>query len=186
MGSNFYGNGADRMPDNRFRRMAFFFKIRDIFAPHDYKLESFGIKNGDTVVDCGCGTGSCLLKASNLVGYKGTVYAVDIHEMAIQAAHRTAEKFKCINIKPVLSSVSSIPLPDECADCIYALDMFHMVSDSATFLKELHRITKKSGRLILEDGHQPRLQSKQKILASGVWNISEENKKWLVCIPKFQ
>jgi len=155
----------------------------DIVSPYDYKLNSFGIKKGNTVVDCGCGTGSCLRKASELVGKNGTIYAVDIHDMAIEKAKHIAKKYGCINIKSIKSSVSTIPLNNESADCVYALDMFHIVSDPTMFLKELRRITKKSGKLIIEDGHQPRSLSKKKIIESGVWKILEETRDWLVCIP---
>jgi hypothetical protein len=58
-----------------------------------------------------------------------------------------------------------------------------MVKEPDLFLQELRRMIKKNGRLIIEDGHQPREQAKQKISTTKLWNIKEETKGWLVCTP---
>ena len=50
------------------------------------------------------------------------------------------------------------------------------------FLKEIYRLLKSSGILILDDGHQPRAKTKQKITASKLWSIFEENKDYLKCM----
>ncbi len=47
------------------------------------------------------------------------------------------------------------------------------------FLKEIYRLLKSSGILILDDGHQPRAKTKQKIVASEAWSIFEKNKDFL-------
>ena len=74
-------------------------------------------------------------------------------------------------------------LNDNTADIIYALDMFHMIKNPALFLKELNRLIKKDGFLIIEDGHQLRSKTKKKIESSGVWSIVEETKDYLKCTP---
>jgi ubiquinone/menaquinone biosynthesis C-methylase UbiE len=63
------------------------------------------------------------------------------------------------------------------------MDMFHMVKHSDRFLAELHRILKSDGRLIIEDGHQPREKTKNKINQTRVWKIVEQEKRYLVCKP---
>jgi len=60
-----------------------------------------------------------------------------------------------------------------------------MVNDTTGLLKELKRILKPEGKLILEDGHQPREKSRQKVLNSGFWEIVGENKKHMTCKPIF-
>ncbi|MCX6243101.1 MAG: methyltransferase domain-containing protein [Bacteroidetes bacterium] len=66
---------------------------------------------------------------------------------------------------------------------VYALDMFHMVKDTDSFLKELIRITKPEGVLYLEYGHQPGEKAKEKVNRSGSWTILEETKRYLKCVP---
>ena len=177
------GNEMDKMPDWAFRIMAFMFKVTDLFKSPDRKLDPFDIQQGQTVVDWGCGTGRYLRQASELVGEKGVVYAVDIQPLAVESAKKSAEKYGLKNIRPVLTDGKSVNIPPQTADLVYALDMFHMVKDTGSFLKELCRITKPNGILILEDGHQPRTLAKEKVLSSGCWKIISETKEHLRCRP---
>ena len=177
------GNNMDRMPDIAFRGMSFLFSIWGIFASPGKKLKKFGIKPGDTVIDFGCGPGNYIKEASLLAGDNGLVYAADIHELAIKSINKKIAKYNLANVKTVLVKDYKCGIADNTADVIYALDMFHMVKQPDIFLKEMHRMLKKNGRLVIEDGHQPREQAKQKISATKIWKIKEETKGWLVCIP---
>ena len=178
-----FGNEIDRMPDFTFRIMKIFFLIYYFFKPAGKYLQKFGIKPGYTVVDYGTGTGAFIKDASIMVGSEGTVYAVDIHEMAIETVQNIISKHGLTNVIPVLTDGKKSDIDDEVADLVFALDMFHMVSDTDSFLKELNRITRKNGTLIIEDGHQPRALSKEKILRSGYWTIAGEEKRFLRCVP---
>jgi ubiquinone/menaquinone biosynthesis C-methylase UbiE len=178
------GNEMDRMPNWAFKSMAFMFNVTDLFKSPDGKLKPFNIQQGQTVIDYGCGTGRFLPGASALVGEKGLVYAVDIHELAIKSAFKQIEKHKLQNVKPLLTDGKTVNIPAHTADIIYALDMFHMVKDTNSFLKELNRLIKPDGTLILEDGHQPRASTREKILKSACWKIAEESKSFVRCKPK--
>ncbi len=177
------GSNLDRMPDIAFRGMSFLFFIWGLFGSPERKLKQFGIKPGDTVVDFGCGPGNYIKEASSLAGADGIVYAADIHELAILAIEKKIARYNLANVKPVQVKNYTCDIADNAADVIYALDMFHMVKHPDILLTELHRMLKKNGRLIIEDGHQPRQESKRKIIGSKVWRISEELKGWLVCTP---
>jgi ubiquinone/menaquinone biosynthesis C-methylase UbiE len=74
-------------------------------------------------------------------------------------------------------------IDNDTADVIYALDMFHMIKETHSFLKELCRIIKKDGFLFIEDGHQTREKAKIKINSSGFWKIVLENKNHIKCVP---
>ena len=75
-------------------------------------------------------------------------------------------------------------LPDNVADVVCALDMFWIIKKPTDFLAELKRITKNTGILIVDDGHQPRSATKRKILDSGLWDIVEETPDHLKCKPR--
>lgn len=177
------GNEMDRMPNWAFKTMSFIFSIGDFFQSPDHRLDAFNMREGQTIVDWGCGTGRYLKQASELVGDSGIVYAVDIHQLAIEAAVAVTKKYNLKNIHPVLTDGKSVNIPPQSADVVYALDMFHMVSDTKGFLTELCRITKPDGVLFLEDGHQPRALAKQKVNNSGCWEIIAETKVYLKCRP---
>lgn len=174
---------TEKMPDAGFKVMAWMFKVSDLFRDAGNKIETFGIKPGFVIVDWGCGPGRHIRRASELTGAAGLVYAVDIHELAISSVSKLIDKNGLLNVMPVQTDGRSVDINDDAADLVYALDMFHMVKDPNEFLRELNRITKKDGVLIIEDGHQSRARAKQKILLSGDWTIIEENKQYLKCKP---
>jgi ubiquinone/menaquinone biosynthesis C-methylase UbiE len=177
------GKEMDGMPNLAFRMMAATFRVRDWFTDVGRLLDRFGIQTGQTVVDYGCGPGSYLKRACELVGPSGHVHAVDIHELAIEAVNRRIQTERLTNITAAVAVNGKAPLPDETADLIYALDMFHMVRSPDTFLRDLNRICKADGVLFIDDGHQPRKASRQKIERSGAWKIVEDNKRYMKCRP---
>ncbi|HRX15999.1 MAG TPA: class I SAM-dependent methyltransferase [Spirochaetota bacterium] len=177
------GSGMDRIPNIAFRGMSFLFAIWEIFASPEKLLKKFKIKEGNTVVDYGCGPGSYIKAASTLAGQNGIVYAADVHELAIAAVNKKIERYGLTNVKTAQVTDYKSEIPDNCADVVYALDMFHMVKTPNLFLKEIHRIIKKDGRLYIEDGHQSRKNSKKKIESSKSWKIEEEYRGFLVCSP---
>jgi ubiquinone/menaquinone biosynthesis C-methylase UbiE len=183
MNCGIFGNSRERIPRVGFRMMSLLFTIRDRLTSPWSVLDQFGIERGQTVVDYGCGPGSYLKRASELVGPEGRVLAVDIHELAIKAVMKRIDKERLTNVKAVRTDATGSSLPDETADVIYALDMFHMVRQPAVFLRELNRICKATGVLCIDSGHQSRKEASSKIRSSGAWAIVEEKQRYLKCTP---
>jgi ubiquinone/menaquinone biosynthesis C-methylase UbiE len=175
------GKNSDIMPDGAFRAMKAFFKIYYFFRPAAKYMSRFGIQPGNTVVDMGCGPGAFIESASEKAGLQGLVYAVDVHEMAINSVREIVLRKRLPNVIPLLSVDNSVDIKPGSVDLTYALDMFHMVSQPYAFLKEIWRFSKNNAILIIEDGHQAHAEAKQKILDSGVWEIIEENKRFMRC-----
>ncbi|MCP4693845.1 MAG: class I SAM-dependent methyltransferase [Desulfobacterales bacterium] len=180
----FFGNKMEKMPDFAYRIMAFIFKFREWFSSPGRLLDAFHIQKGSEIVDYGCGPGLYLNKASDLVGAEGKVYAVDIHELAISDVNRRAKKENLTNVVGVVADGHDSGLAPGAADLIYALDMFHMINDTGSFLGELRRIIKKDGVLYIDNGHQKREAARKKILDSGKWSIDSENKRFMKCLPR--
>lgn len=168
-----------------YRLMVWTFFIMDLFHKPCKRLDDFGINRGSIVVDYGCGPGRYLQKASELVGPKGRVYAVDINKIAIDIVRKKIRKYSLDNVVPVLLGDGVQAIGDHCADVVYALDMFHQVDDSAGFLDEIHRIVKTNGVLFLEDGHQSRQVTKKKIACSKLWRIDQEHQRFIRLAPAF-
>ncbi len=165
---------ADRMRDLSYRCLVLWFRICDFLSGKKDRLATFGIREGDIVVDYGCGPGRYLEEASRRVGPHGMVYAVDIHRLAIRDVGRLVRSRGLTNVVPLPAMGYSLELTDATADLIYALDMFHMVSNPKAFLTELRRIAKPGAVLILEDGHQSRKKTKEKIALCPGWRIERE------------
>ena len=176
---------TEKMSDKSFKGMSAFFKIVDFFFPYLKKrLKKFGIENGMTVVDYGCGPGRYSLPIAEMVGAEGRVYAVDIHEMALK---KVQEKIRQSGIKNIETSPAkgnddgeyNSGLIDNIADIVCAIDMFFIIKKPTEFLNEIRRILKPDGTFIIDDGHQSRKETKQKIDSSGIFTIIEETKDHL-------
>jgi ubiquinone/menaquinone biosynthesis C-methylase UbiE len=113
-----------------------------------YVLESFGVRSGNTVADIGCGPGAFLQAASELVGAKGRVIAVDIQEPFINMAKRLAEEKNLTNVTFLVSREDHIPLDSACADVALIVTSLHEFEGEGT-LKEVHRILRKGGKVAL-------------------------------------
>ena len=177
------GKGVDRMPGFAFRMMKVIFDVRDRFVSVSSLLDEFNIEPGQTVVDYGCGPGSYIKRASELTGPQGRVFALDIHELAIKAVTERAIKERLTNVTAVVTDRNKCSLADETADVIYALDMFHMVSDPGGLMRDLNRISKRSGFLFIDNGHQSRDEARSKIADSGMWEMVEEKKRYMKWRP---
>lgn len=161
------------MPDFAFRMMAAVMAIEDRIHPTiARRVPGFGLRAGMTIVDYGCGPGRYLPYYSQIAGLEGKVYAVDVHPLAVQAAHRLVDR-GLRNIVPTLAQGYDSTLPAGLADAVCALDMFFGLSDPSAFLAEVRRICKPTGFLILDDGHEPRSATLAKLAASGLWQVTK-------------
>jgi ubiquinone/menaquinone biosynthesis C-methylase UbiE len=183
MGDVVSGNGMDRMPNFAFRMMSVIFKIMKPFFPYKKIIDQMEIQEGMTVVDYGCGPGNYVSGGARKLGKNGRLFAADIHELAIKSVDKICKKENLTNVETVLVKDYQSDIPDHVADLIYAMDMFHMVKYPERFLTELHRILKTDGRLIIEDGHQPRENTQNKIHQAQLWKIVKQEKRYLVCKP---
>jgi ubiquinone/menaquinone biosynthesis C-methylase UbiE len=137
-----------------------------------------------TLVDYGCGPGRYTIPFAQKVDDKGKVYALDIHPMALKKVKEKAEKCRIENIETILvkghdNGRYDAIIPDKTADRVFALDMFFIIKNPAEFLKEIARILKDDGLLILDDGHQSRDTTKKKISLSPLFEIIGERKDHL-------
>ena len=166
-----------------YRCMVWMFRVVDLFMTPDKRLDDFGLKKGDVVVDFGCGPGRQIRKASALVGPQGRVYAADINAIAIDIVKQKKAQYGLNNVEPVLLPQQGEQIPSHCADVVYALDMFHHVSDPVGFLEQVYALTAKDGLFFLEDGHQSRSKSLGKVQQSNLWEIDSEFPAYLKLRP---
>lgn len=183
---------TEKMSDSSFKGMTFIFKLVDFLFPYVKKrIKKFNIKPGMIVVDYGCGPGRYTIPFAKIVGDSGKVYAVDIHEKALEIVNEKMKKMVVSNIKTIKATGNDegkyyCGLPNNIADIVCAIDMFFVIKKPKEFLNELKRILKKDGILIIDDGHQNRRETKEKINSSSVFDIFEETKDHLKCKIKME
>jgi len=179
------GNNRETIPNIAFRIMTAIMNLMDLFGKQSNKhFKTLDLKNGHTVIDYGCGPARYIRKASDTVGKAGKVIAVDIHPLAIKKVKEKIKRFNLENVETVLANGYNTSIASETADVVFALDMFHMIEQPKEFLKELSRLVKREGTIIIEDGHQPRSETLQKIENSNVLTITGENPVHVKCKKK--
>lgn len=166
----------ETMSDFHFKLMSFGFKFRDFFKPRENILEQAGIKPGFYVLDYGCGPGSYLTAAAELVGKSGKIYALDIHPLAIQKVNTIAAKKRLSNVVTINSDCKT-GLPDNSIDLVLLYDTFHSLSDPNRVLEELHRILKTGGILSFSDHHMNENEILHAVINGGLFKFFEEGKE---------
>ena len=179
------GHDREAIPNIAFKMMTVMMNLIDLFSQYSNKnFHTLDLKNGQTVIDYGCGPARYIRKASTTVGNTGKVIAVDIHPLAIKKVKEKIKKFSLKNVESILADGYKTSIANGTADVVFALDMFHMIEQPKEFLTEICRLVKRDGTIIIEDGHQPRLKTIKKIENSGILTIFSETKVHVKCRKK--
>lgn len=91
------------------------------------------------ILDAGCGTGVAEDALSDL----GSVVGIDIAPKALAGRSPTCPESLCV------ASVNAAPFPDETFDLVVALDILEHIEDDGSVLRELYRICRAGGRLMI-------------------------------------
>ncbi|RLE70368.1 MAG: SAM-dependent methyltransferase [Thermoprotei archaeon] len=135
--------------DVRSRLEYIFLRLRDRigipFKPEE-EVKKLDIKQGQVILDFGCGIGSYTIPVAKLVGERGKVYALDRQPFALKKVKERAEKEGLQNIYTILSD-GDTGLPDESIDIILLYGVLPEIEDKDFVLRELYRVLKTSGYL---------------------------------------
>jgi ubiquinone/menaquinone biosynthesis C-methylase UbiE len=111
--------------------------------------ELLAIDKPELLIDFGAGTGyytNELLKFAP----DATIHAYDIEPLMVQEMKEGF--FSGIDrVKPQLMERDIIPLPDNCADAIWMITVFHELPNPAKTLKEIKRVLKPGGKILIVD-----------------------------------
>jgi arsenite methyltransferase len=109
------------------------------------------IKEGDTVLDLGCGAGFDCFLAARKVGKTGKVIGVDMTKEMIENAKSNAEKLGTKNVEFIQSEIEKMPIPDNSVDIIITNCVVNLTPDKSETFKEARRVLKEGGRIYLSD-----------------------------------
>ncbi len=107
-------------------------------------------REGETVVDLGCGRGRDALRAGVLVGATGRVVGVDASEAMVAAARENARGGP-ENVGFVVGDLARVDLPDALADVVVSNCAVNHAPDKRAVYAEVHRILRPGGRFVVSD-----------------------------------
>ena len=116
---------------------------KDIYTQTGRKVAKFVNKN-DTVLECACGTGAISVDIAKKCG---NLTATDYADGML---HRTRKKLKSYkNVKIEKADITKLKYADNSFDKVVAGNVIHLLPNPEIALKELARVCKPTGMLII-------------------------------------
>ena len=109
------------------------------------------IEEGASVLDVGCGAGTDLLIAAQMVGPNGRVAGVDMTASMLDRARASADEMGLANVELHQSLIESLPVPDESIDVVISNGVIDLVPEKDVVFAEIDRVLRPGGRLQIAD-----------------------------------
>ena len=130
-------------------------KAERLLAPERYQkikpdilLQKLGVPPGSTILDLGCGNGFFTFPASAAMGENGMVIAADSSGEMLQllSDRNPRDNVQVLQVDEVAMDVDS-----DSVDGAVLLNLYHELDDRTASLKELKRVLKPNGHLLILD-----------------------------------
>jgi ubiquinone/menaquinone biosynthesis C-methylase UbiE len=135
-------------------------------------LEKVGVKEGQIILDFGCGSGNYTIPAAKIIGNKGKIYAIDEDEYKLKDLQEKAKSANLHNIEIIRTSGElNFGFEDGAFDVVLLYDIFWYFSlqspELSELLKGVYKILKPDGLNSVYPEHIETEKLKQKMEKSG-------------------
>lgn len=138
-----------RKPDGFWGKLMIRSMNRGHYSVTGWGLEKISFKQDYKVLDVGCGGGKTISRISKIVT-NGKVYGIDYSELSVKKSRSYNRKdVKSGKVKIIYGSVSDMPYDDNVFDVVTGIETFYFWPDYVNDLKEVKRVLKPGGSLLL-------------------------------------
>ena len=109
------------------------------------------IHDGESVLDIGCGGGVDTLIASIIVGPTGRAVGIDVVPEMLQGAKESLRDMHFQGATFQEASAEDLPFSNESFDVVISNGAFNLVPDKEAALREVFRVLRLPGRLMMAD-----------------------------------
>ncbi len=121
---------------------------REKMLPSRQILLNFGLREGLTMADLGCGYGHFALRAAEIVGPAGKVKAIDIEPERMGILRQLAEEQGVISrVETIQAQGETIPLADGDVQIALIANVLHELAEPSQYLKNTWRILQPDGKI---------------------------------------
>jgi ubiquinone/menaquinone biosynthesis C-methylase UbiE len=143
------GLGYDREASARLERT---YTTADVQAQRDTVRRALGAQPGEAILDFGSGPGILACELAAEVGSAGKITAFDISaDMNAIALRRADEAGMRDRIDVVMGDSEELAFPDACFDAAVSTQVLEYIEDVDGALRELRRVLRRGGRLVVLD-----------------------------------
>jgi len=121
------------------------------FAGVGYFFDWAAIKEGETVLDLGSGSGTDSFIASFRTGKSGQVWGIDMTDEQLEKAERLRMEAGFENVSFHKGYIEKLPFADQSVDVVISNGVINLCSDKERVFKEISRVLKPNGRLSIAD-----------------------------------
>jgi SAM-dependent methyltransferase len=109
-----------------------------------------GLREGERLLDVGCGTGEAVLALGDDLGPSGEIVGLDLSERMLRVARRTAAAAAC-RVRFAVGDACALDEPDDSYDAVRSERTLQWLADPARAAAELARVVRRGGRVSLID-----------------------------------
>src|SRR5574340_1781093 len=110
------------------------------------------LMDGETVVDLGSGAGIDVFLSANKVSKSGKVIGIDMTDEMLEKAMANAKNYNYAHVEFRKGDIEkNIPVDDGTVDAVISNCVINLTSDKTSAFREVHRILKVGGRMVISD-----------------------------------
>lgn len=106
------------------------------------------LKEGEIVLDLGCGAGLDLYFYARAVGEKSKVYGLDISEDMVNKTRSNMEAVGIKNVEIKRGHSDNLPFEDNFFDVVASNGIYNLSPDKEKVMREVYRVLKPDGRTV--------------------------------------